>query len=231
MDAPTLPVSAERNLGDPIKIRVDIVHPIPVDLFPAATVVRTLRFIMGMVKEENASLRGKIKTMKATDTITRRQEKRSRMELERQLTSVQESWRQDQENFRKLQELVTKEGNIILQVLAKVGTTACKLELPQRLSRVHNTFHELNLKKCMSDESLVISLEELRVDNKLHFVEEPMEVMDHEIKQLKRSRISIIKVRQNSKRGPEFTWEHEDQFKQKYPHLLTKTAPSSSATS
>ncbi|GJT26650.1 putative reverse transcriptase domain-containing protein [Tanacetum coccineum] len=86
-------------------------------------------------------------------------------------------------------------------------------------------------KKCLSNESLVIPLEELRVDDNLHFVEEPVEVMDREIKQLKRSRIPIIKVRWNSKQGPEFTWEREDQFKQKYPHLFTKTAPSSSAAS
>ncbi|GKC83114.1 hypothetical protein Tco_1138831 [Tanacetum coccineum] len=124
-----------------------------------------------------------------------------------------------------------EEGNIILQVLAKVGTVAYKLELPQQLSQVHNTFHVSNLKKGLSDESLVIPLEELRVDDKLHFVEEPVEVMDRETKQLKRSRIPIIKVRWNSKRGPEFTWERKDQFKQKYPHLFTKTAPSSSATS
>ncbi|GKC48043.1 hypothetical protein Tco_1065765, partial [Tanacetum coccineum] len=94
-----------------------------------------------------------------------------------------------------------------------------------------NTFHVSNLKKCLSDESLVILLEELCVDDKLHLVEEPIEVMDHKIKQFKRSRIPIIKVRWNSKRGPEFTWEREDQFKQKYPHLFTKTAPSSSAAS
>ncbi|GJW38023.1 putative reverse transcriptase domain-containing protein [Tanacetum coccineum] len=91
------------------------------------------------------------------------------------------------------------------KVIERVGTVAYKLELPQQLSRVHNTFHVSNLKKCQSDESLVISLEELRVDDKLHFVEEPVEVMDREIKQLKRSRIPIIKVRWNSKRGPEFT--------------------------
>ncbi|GJZ87746.1 putative reverse transcriptase domain-containing protein [Tanacetum coccineum] len=88
-----------------------------------------------------------------------------------------------------------------------------------------------SLKKCMSDESLVIPLEELRVDDKLHFVEEPVEVVDREIKQLKRSLIPIIKVRWNFKRGPEFTWERADQFKQKYPHLFTKTAPSSSVAS
>ncbi|GKE71040.1 hypothetical protein Tco_1529112 [Tanacetum coccineum] len=79
IDAPTLLVFAERNLGVPIKIRVDIVHPAPVDVFPAATVMSALRFRMGMAEEENASLRGKIKTMEATNTVTHRQEKRARM--------------------------------------------------------------------------------------------------------------------------------------------------------
>nr|GEZ02520.1 hypothetical protein [Tanacetum cinerariifolium] len=110
MDSLTLPVSAEKNLGDPIEIRVDIVRPAPADVFPAVTVeINALRFKMGMAEEENASLRGRIKTIEVIDTITRRQEKRARMELERQLTSVQESQRQDQENFRKLQEFVTSQ--------------------------------------------------------------------------------------------------------------------------
>ncbi|GJX30058.1 putative reverse transcriptase domain-containing protein [Tanacetum coccineum] len=86
-------------------------------------------------------------------------------------------------------------------------------------------------KKCLSDESLVIPLEELLVDDKFHFVEEPLEFMDREIKQLKRSCIPIVKVRLKSKGGPEFTWEREDQFKQKYPHHFTKTAPSSTSVS
>nr|GEY87247.1 putative reverse transcriptase domain-containing protein [Tanacetum cinerariifolium] len=116
-------------------------------------------------------------------------------------------------------------------VLSKVGDVAYRLELLQQLSRVHNTFHVLNLKKCLSDESLMIPLVELCIDDKLHFVEEPVEIMDHEIKQLKRSRNPIIKVRWNSKRGPNFTWEREDRFKQKYPQLFAKTAPSSSAAS
>ncbi|GJR27299.1 putative reverse transcriptase domain-containing protein [Tanacetum coccineum] len=134
-------------------------------------------------------------------------------------------------NIRRKPMVFQVGDKVMLKVIERVGTIAYKLELPQQLSRVHNTFHVSNLKKCMSDESLVISLEELRVDDKLHFVEEPVEVMDHEIKQLKRSHIPIIKVRWNSKRGPEFTWEREDQFKQKYPHLFTKTAPPSSAAS
>nr|GEV90791.1 putative reverse transcriptase domain-containing protein [Tanacetum cinerariifolium] len=91
------------------------------------------------------------------------------------------------------------------KVIERVKTVAYKFELPQQLIRVHNTFHVSNLKKCLFDESLMIPLEELRIDNKLHFVEEPVKVMDHEIKQLKRIRIPIIKVRWNSKRGPEFT--------------------------
>ncbi|GKE51393.1 hypothetical protein Tco_1486549 [Tanacetum coccineum] len=77
---------------------------------------------------------------------------------------------------------------------------------------VDSTFHVSNLKKCLSDESLVISLDEIQIDDKLHFVEEPVEIMDKEVKQLKQSRIPIVNVRCNSSRGPEFTWEREDQF-------------------
>ncbi|GKA22741.1 reverse transcriptase domain-containing protein [Tanacetum coccineum] len=117
------------------------------------------------------------------------------------------------------------------KVLKKVRAVAYKLELPQELSRVHNTFHVSNLKKCYSDDPLVVPLEGLQVDDKLHFVEEPVEIMDREVKQLRRSRVLIVKVRWNSRRGPEFTWEREDQFRKKYPHLFTKTAPSSSAVS
>ncbi|GJR23695.1 hypothetical protein Tco_0972222 [Tanacetum coccineum] len=99
--------------------------------------------------------------------------------------------------------------------------------LPEELSSIHNTFHVSNLKKCLSDESLVIPMKELQLDDKLNFVEEPVEVMDREIKQLKRSRIPIIKVRWNSKRGPEFTWEREDEIRAKYPHLFSIITSSS----
>ncbi|GJU03094.1 putative reverse transcriptase domain-containing protein [Tanacetum coccineum] len=121
------------------------------------------------------------------------------------------------------------------KVLKKVGAVSYKLELPppppQSLSKVINTFHVSNLKKCYSDDPLVVPLEGLQVDDKLHFVEEPVEIMDREVKQLRQSRVLIVKVRWNSRRGPEFTWEREDQFRKKYPHLFTKTAPSSSAMS
>ncbi|GJU06014.1 hypothetical protein Tco_1122444 [Tanacetum coccineum] len=86
------------------------------------------------------------------------------------------------------------------KVLEKVGSVAYKLEIPQELSRVHNTFHVSNLKNY------------------------PIEIMDREVKRLKQSRILIVKVRWNSKRGPEFTWERKDSFKKKYPHLFTNWA-------
>ncbi|GKD96566.1 hypothetical protein Tco_1380463, partial [Tanacetum coccineum] len=107
------------------------------------------------------------------------------------------------------------------------GTLSYILKLPKELSNVHSTFHISNLKKCLSDESLVIPMKELRLDDKLNFVEEPVEIMDREVKQLKQSRIPIIKVRWNSKRGPEFTWEREDQIRAKYPHLFSNTTPAS----
>ncbi|GKC23024.1 putative reverse transcriptase domain-containing protein [Tanacetum coccineum] len=89
------------------------------------------------------------------------------------------------------------------KVLEKVGSVAYKLEQ-------------------------TVPLEGLHVDDKLRFVEEPVEIMDQEVKRLKQSRIPIVKVRWNSRRGPEFTWEREDQFQKKYPHLFTKPVPSSS---
>ncbi|GJX20178.1 putative reverse transcriptase domain-containing protein [Tanacetum coccineum] len=114
------------------------------------------------------------------------------------------------------------------KVLEKVGSVTYKLELPQELSRVHNIFHVSNLKKCYFDEPLAVPLEGLHVDNKLRFVEKPVEIMDQEVKRLKQRCIPIVKVRWNSRRGPEFTWECEDQFQKKYPHLFTKPVPASS---
>nr|GFC54526.1 putative reverse transcriptase domain-containing protein [Tanacetum cinerariifolium] len=91
------------------------------------------------------------------------------------------------------------------KVLERVGDVAYKLELPEEQSRVHNTFYVSNLKKCHADEPLAVPLDGLHFDDKLHFVEEPVEIVDREVKRLKQSRIPLVKVRWNSKRGPEFT--------------------------
>ncbi|GKC34365.1 hypothetical protein Tco_1046749 [Tanacetum coccineum] len=109
------------------------------------------------------------------------------------------------------------------KVLDKVETIAYRLKLQQQLSKVHNTFHVSNLKKCLSDESLVIPLDEIQIDDKLHFVEEPVEIVDRQVKRLKQNNIPIVKVRWNSRRGLEFTWECKNQFRSKYLHLFTNT--------
>ncbi|GKB52137.1 putative reverse transcriptase domain-containing protein, partial [Tanacetum coccineum] len=98
------------------------------------------------------------------------------------------------------------------KILEQIGPVAYKLELPKELSNVHSTFYISNLKKCLSSESLVIPMKELQLDDKLNFVEEPVEIMNREVKQLRQSRIPIVKVRWNSKRGLEFKWECEDQI-------------------
>ncbi|GJX55860.1 hypothetical protein Tco_0285757 [Tanacetum coccineum] len=120
-----------------------------------------------------------------------------------------------------------KDGGIVLEgkrpfeITKKIDSVAYRLRLPQELNGVYDTFHVSNLKKCLADPTLQIPLEEIQVNVRLNFVEEPVEILEREFKKLKRSRIAIVKVRWNSKRGPEFTWEHEDQMKLKYPHLFS----------
>ncbi|GKB47187.1 putative reverse transcriptase domain-containing protein, partial [Tanacetum coccineum] len=101
------------------------------------------------------------------------------------------------------------------------------LELLEQLSRVHSTFHVSNLRKCYADEPLAVPLDEIQIDDNLNFIEEPVEIMDREVKLLKQSRIPIVKVRWNSRKVPEFTWERDDQMKKKYPHLFAKSKSTS----
>nr|GEV57117.1 putative reverse transcriptase domain-containing protein [Tanacetum cinerariifolium] len=117
------------------------------------------------------------------------------------------------------------------KILSKVGTVAYRLELPEQLSRVHSTFHVSKLKKCMANEPLAIPLDEIQVEDKLNFIEEPVKILDREVKCLKRIRIPIVKVHWNSRRGPEFTWEHEDQMQNKYLHLFPNSALMTDTTS
>ncbi|GJW50476.1 putative reverse transcriptase domain-containing protein [Tanacetum coccineum] len=103
------------------------------------------------------------------------------------------------------------------EILERIGPVAYRLRLPEELSSVHDMFHVSHLKKCLADANLHVSLDDIKVDKTLCFVEEPLEIMDREVKTLKCSKIPIVKVRWNSKRGPEFTWEREDHMKAKYP--------------
>ncbi|GJS76697.1 putative reverse transcriptase domain-containing protein [Tanacetum coccineum] len=94
------------------------------------------------------------------------------------------------------------------KILERIGLVAYMLRLPEELSSVHDTFHVSNLNKCLADANLHVPLDEIKVDKTLRFVEEPIEIMEREIKKLKRRNIALVKVRWNSKSGPEFTWEH-----------------------
>ncbi|GJV22299.1 hypothetical protein Tco_1371319 [Tanacetum coccineum] len=114
-------------------------------------------------------------------------------------------------------------------ILARVGPVAYTLELLEELKGIHSTFHVSNLKKCLAEGDVIIPMDEIQLDDKLHMIKEPMEVVDREVKRLKQSRIPIVKVRWNSQRGPEFTWEREDQIKKKYPHLFTSKDEASKA--
>ncbi|GJX55468.1 putative reverse transcriptase domain-containing protein [Tanacetum coccineum] len=92
---------------------------------------------------------------------------------------------------------------------------------------VHDTFHMSTLKKCLADASLHVPLNEIKVGKTLRFIEEPVEILDHEVKSLKSSKISLVKVCWDSKHGPEFTWEREDFMKSKYPQFFVDHADES----
>nr|GEY32410.1 hypothetical protein [Tanacetum cinerariifolium] len=80
------------------------------------------------------------------------------------------------------------------EIIEKVGPMAYKLDLPEELDGVHDTFHMLNLKKCLADPTLEVPLDEIQVDAKLNFVEELVKILEKVFKKLKRSRISIVKI-------------------------------------
>nr|GEY45267.1 retrotransposon protein, putative, Ty3-gypsy subclass [Tanacetum cinerariifolium] len=90
------------------------------------------------------------------------------------------------------------------EIIEKVGPVAYRLDFPEELDGVHDTFHVSNIKKCLADPTLQVPLDEIRVDAKLNFGEEPVEILEQEFKKLKRGRIAIVKVQWNSKRRPEF---------------------------
>ena len=90
------------------------------------------------------------------------------------------------------------------------------------LNALHDTFHVSNLKKCLSEEAVVLPLEGVQINVRLHIIEEPIEILDREFKQLRHGRVAIVKVRWNSKDGPKFIWEREAFMKSQYPHLFTK---------
>ncbi|GJR04647.1 hypothetical protein Tco_0527631 [Tanacetum coccineum] len=116
------------------------------------------------------------------------------------------------------------------EIVECVGKVAYRLKLPQELSCVHDTFHVSNLKKCLAEPDVQVPFDEIEIDEKMHFFKEPIEIVERDVKKLKRRRIPLVKVRWNSRQGAKYTWEREDQFQKKYPHLFSEPVPSSSTT-
>ncbi|GKB12724.1 ty3-gypsy retrotransposon protein [Tanacetum coccineum] len=108
------------------------------------------------------------------------------------------------------------------EIIEKIGPVAYRLDLPEELNGVHDTFHVSNLKKCLADPTLQVPLDEIRVDAKLNFVEEPVEILEREFKKLKRSRISIVQGSVEFERGSEFiVGDREDQLKVNVPAFVS----------
>jgi hypothetical protein len=113
-------------------------------------------------------------------------------------------------------------------ITVRIDRVAYRLELPDELSGVHNVFHVSNLRKCIVEEARHVPMDEIRVDDKLNFVERPVEIVDRKIRKLKKTKYTLVKVRWNSRRGPEYTWEREENVRAKYPQLFDGSSVSSS---
>ncbi|KAF5798016.1 putative nucleotidyltransferase, Ribonuclease H [Helianthus annuus] len=106
------------------------------------------------------------------------------------------------------------------KILKGIGPVAYQLQLPEEMAGIHDVFHVSNLKKCLADESLVVPLKDIEVNEQLKFVEKPLQIEDRKVKNLKHKRLVLVKVKWDSKRGPEYTWELESEMQKKYPHLF-----------
>ncbi|KAK1419615.1 hypothetical protein QVD17_28835 [Tagetes erecta] len=106
------------------------------------------------------------------------------------------------------------------KITKKVGKVAYQLELPEEMNGIHDVFHVSNLRKCLSDETLKMPLQDVEINEQLKFVEQPLQIEDRQTKKLKRKKLELVKVKWNSRRGPEYTWELESEMKRKYPQLF-----------
>jgi hypothetical protein len=108
------------------------------------------------------------------------------------------------------------------RITERVGNVAYKLDLPEQLRGVHNTFHVSNLRKCLAEPESAIPLQGIEVDQKLSFIEEPIEIVDHKVRKLRNKEIKLVKVQWKFHRGQEATWEAESEMRAKYPHLFSE---------
>ncbi|GJV21581.1 hypothetical protein Tco_1370601 [Tanacetum coccineum] len=199
--------SSDKNSEEPSTSNTPVKIEVPSELSKVSLVNKSLKKLSFHL----ASFDKVVKVRTTPDAITERRER------EKELQHLQERQRQSKEVCLGYFEAIKKHLKSLQNLRFKCSRTEVGLK---ELSSVHDTFHVSNLKKCLADANLHVPLDEIKVDETLRFVEEPLEIMDREVKILKRSKIPIVKVRWNSKHGPEFTWEREDQMKAKYPQLF-----------
>ncbi|KAD3640786.1 hypothetical protein E3N88_30009 [Mikania micrantha] len=106
------------------------------------------------------------------------------------------------------------------RIIAPIGNVAYRLELPEELSGIHDTFHVSYLRKCLADESAYVPLEDLEIDDKLNYVEKPIAILDRQVKQLRNKSLNQVKVQWKNRRGSDATWESEDEMRKFYPFLF-----------
>ena len=106
------------------------------------------------------------------------------------------------------------------RIIARVGRVAYRLELPEELSRIHNTFHVSQLRKCIMDQEAVVSLDDIQVDERLNYVERPVAILERKKKILRNKEIPLVKVQWEHRRGSEWTWEPEAEMREHYPTLF-----------
>ncbi|KAI3813887.1 hypothetical protein L1987_18622 [Smallanthus sonchifolius] len=106
------------------------------------------------------------------------------------------------------------------KVMARVGAVAYRLELQEGLNRLHNTFHVSHLRKCLADESTFVPLDDIELDEKLNYIEEPVAILDRKMKKLRNKEISQVLVRWKYKKGADMTWETEEEMLKYYRNLF-----------
>ncbi|KAJ9563166.1 hypothetical protein OSB04_008326 [Centaurea solstitialis] len=106
------------------------------------------------------------------------------------------------------------------EILARVGKVAYRLELPPELGRIHSTFHVSQLRKCLADESALVPIDDIQVDERLNYVEKPVAVLERKTKTLRNKEVGIVKVQWEHRKGSEWTWEPEDEMRRNYPELF-----------
>jgi hypothetical protein len=106
------------------------------------------------------------------------------------------------------------------RIASRVGEVAYILELPMELSNIHPKFHVSHLRKCLADESTYVPLNDIEVDERLNYIEEPVAILDRKEKRLRDKVIKQIKVQWKHRKGSEATWELKDDMRQQYPFLF-----------